>query len=52
MARLPEWARSAEVAWPPYRPLDPAAFTPVVGGDPRLCSDRWWEVREEEALAR
>jgi hypothetical protein len=26
-------------------------IAPMVGGDPRLSTNRWWEVKEEEARA-
>ena len=48
----PSWAPTNQPAWPPYRPLDLAMVTPVVGGDPRLHSSRWYEVWEEEQQRR
>ena len=49
--RLPNWEGSELPVWPPHRPPDPAVIAPVLGGDPRLFSDRWWEVKEEQAQA-
>ena len=37
--------------WSPHRPRDLAAIAPVRGGDPRLSTDRWWEVRQEQEQA-
>jgi hypothetical protein len=38
--------------WPPQQPpLDPGLFVPVQVGDPRLTTDRWWEVGQEQRAA-
>ena len=34
--------------WPPHRPIDPAMVVPMQVGDPRLTTDRWYEVGEEQ----
>jgi hypothetical protein len=49
--RLPDWEGGELPVWPPHRRPSPMAITPVLGGDPRLSTDRWWEVREEQAQA-
>jgi hypothetical protein len=50
--KLPNWEPGGfAFAWPPQRPPDPSLFAPVVIGDPRLTTDRWWEVHEERAAA-
>ena len=46
--RLPRWEESSIMAWPPPQRIDPALLVPVQLGDPRLCTDRWWEVKAEE----
>jgi hypothetical protein len=46
--RLPVWQHSEQMAWPPPQRLDPSLFVPVQVGDPRLTTDRWWEVGEEQ----
>jgi hypothetical protein len=33
------------------RPPDAAVIAPVLGGDPRLSSDRWWKVKQEQEQA-
>jgi hypothetical protein len=38
--RLPNWEGAEIPLWPPYRPPNPAVFTPV-GGDPRLYAGDW-----------
>jgi hypothetical protein len=47
--RLPDWARSARIAWPPPRPFDPASFAPVPFD--RRSSAEWGLVQEEEGRA-
>jgi hypothetical protein len=43
--RLPTWVPSQLAIWPPHRPMDPHLISPLpAGGDPRLYTDRWWEV--------
>jgi hypothetical protein len=49
--RLPNWEGGELPVWPPHQPPDPAAVAPVLGGDPRLSTNRWWEVREEQVQA-
>ena len=49
--KLPAWDPKAGLAWPPYRPIDPAMVTPVVRGDWRLTTGRWHEVHRERAEA-
>jgi hypothetical protein len=46
--RLPNWEESSVMLWPPPQRIDPALLVPVQLGDPRLCTDRWWEVKAEE----
>jgi hypothetical protein len=48
---MPAWDPGGAFAWPPNRPIEPAMFAPVVIGDPRLTTDRWWEVQEERERA-
>jgi hypothetical protein len=36
------------MAWPLPQRLDPSFFAPVVRGDPRLTSDEWWKVGDEQ----
>jgi hypothetical protein len=36
------------MAWPPPHRFDPSLFAPVQVGDPRLTTDGWWEVGEEQ----
>jgi hypothetical protein len=48
MVRLPDWERSERMLWPPHRPIDPAMVVPMQVGDPRLTTDRWHEVGEEQ----
>ncbi len=49
--RLPDWDGAELPVWPPHRPPDLVAIAPVLGGDPRLSTDRWWEVKQEQARA-
>jgi hypothetical protein len=49
--RLPNWEGSELPVWPPHRPPDPAVIAPMLGGDPRLYTDRWQEVQQEQAQA-
>jgi len=49
--RLPARNSSSGPKWPPYRPLDPAMIAPMPGGDPRLYTNRWWEVHREQEHA-
>ncbi len=49
--RLPNWDGAELPLWPPYRPLNVAAFTPAELGDPRLSTGDWWRVKEEQAQA-
>jgi hypothetical protein len=47
--KLPTFEPGERLAWPPPQPV---SFAPVVlGGDPRLYTDRWWEVKQEQAQA-
>jgi hypothetical protein len=46
--RLPRWEESSIMAWPPPQRLDPSLFVPVQVGDPRLTTDRWYEVGDEQ----
>jgi hypothetical protein len=41
----------ANCLWPPHRPPNPAVIAPVLVGDPRLYTDRWWEVKQEQEQA-
>jgi hypothetical protein len=50
--RLPPWQGSPTQVWPPYRPFDAASVMPVSFADPRLYTNRWYEVGEERAKAR
>jgi hypothetical protein len=55
-AQLPDWARSARMAWPPPRAFDPASFAPMPF-DRRLSAEwglrrRPREATEREAKAR
>ena len=50
--RLPAWEGSPTQVWPPHRPLDAASIVGRTPGDPRLYTDRWYEVGEERAQAR
>jgi len=47
--RLPNWEGGELPVWPPHRPPNPAVIAPVLGGDPRLSTNHWWEVKEEQA---
>ena len=49
--QLPSWEGGELPVWPPHRSPNPAAVAPTLGGDSRLSTDRWWEVREEQAQA-
>jgi hypothetical protein len=49
--KLPAWEGSTVYMWPQWRVMDPALFTPVVIGDSRLYSSRWYEVHEEREQA-
>jgi hypothetical protein len=51
MVRLPDWEHSERMLWPPHRPIDPAMVVPMQVGDPRLTTDQWWEVGEEQRAA-
>ena len=51
MVRLPDWEHSERMLWPPHRPIDPAMIVPMQVGDPRLTTDRWHEVGEEQRAA-
>jgi hypothetical protein len=51
MVRLPDWEHSECMLWPPHRPIDPAMVVPMQLGDPRLTTDEWWEVGEEQRTA-
>jgi hypothetical protein len=46
--RLPNWEESSIMAWPLPQRIDPVLLVPVQLADPRLCTDRWWEVKAEE----
>jgi hypothetical protein len=47
--RLPTFEPGERLAWPPSKPV---SFTAVVlGGDPRLYTGDWWNVKEEQARA-
>jgi hypothetical protein len=48
--RLPNWDGAELPLWLPYRPIVPA-FTPAVGGDERLHTGDWWQVKQEQAQA-
>jgi hypothetical protein len=48
MVRLPDWEHSERMLWPPHRAIDPALIVPMQVGDPRLTTDRWHEVGEEQ----
>jgi hypothetical protein len=48
--QLPDWARSARIAWRPPRPFDPASFAPVPF-DRRLSAE-WGKVQEEGRAMR
>jgi hypothetical protein len=48
MVRLPDWEHSERMLWPPHRPIDPAMVVPMQVGDPRLTTDHWHEVGEEQ----
>jgi len=48
-AQFPEFANSAQMAWPPKKAVDPSLFAPVPY-DRRYTGD-WWQVKEEEAQA-
>jgi hypothetical protein len=48
MVRLPDWKHSERMLWPPHRPIDPAMVVPMQVGDPRLTTDRWYEVGDEQ----
>jgi hypothetical protein len=49
--RLPNWHGAELPVWPPHRPPNAAVIAPVLGGDPRLSSDYWWEPKQEQAQA-
>jgi hypothetical protein len=51
MVRLPDWERTERMLWPQHRPIDPAMVVPMQIGDPRLTTDRWHEVGEEQRAA-
>jgi hypothetical protein len=51
MVRLPDWEHSERMLWPLHRPIDPAMIVPMQIGDPRLTTDRWHEVGEEQRAA-
>jgi hypothetical protein len=46
--RLPNWDGGELPVWPPHRPPNPAVIAPMLGGDHRLSTDRWWEVKQEQ----
>lgn len=47
--KLPTFGAGERLAWPPPQP---ASFAPVlIGGDPRLYTDRWWEPKQEQERA-
>jgi hypothetical protein len=47
--RLPDWHSSSQLVWPqPHNVFDPGAFMPIQRGDPRLTSDSWWQVGDEQ----
>ncbi len=47
--RLPNWEGAEQPLWPPYRPINVAAFTPALLGDQRLYTGDWWKVKQEQA---
>jgi hypothetical protein len=49
--KLPTFAPGERLSWPPPQPFVAASSAPVALGDPRLCSDRWWEVKQEREQA-
>lgn len=49
--QLPNWEGSELPVWPPHRPRNLAVVAPLLGGDPRLFSNRWWEPKQEQAGA-
>jgi hypothetical protein len=51
MVRLPDWEQTERMLWPPHRPIDPAMIVPMQIGDPRLTTDCWHEVGEEQRAA-
>jgi hypothetical protein len=50
--KLPTFEPGERLAWPLPQSVNPASFAPVVlGGDPRLYTGDWWQVKEEQARA-
>jgi hypothetical protein len=50
--KLPDWEHGAQMTWPPPpQRIDPTLLMPVRHGDPRLYTDRWYEVCEEQRAA-
>lgn len=48
--KLPDWQHSGQLLWPLPQRLDPAFFAPPERGDPRLTSDSWWQVGDEQRV--